>query len=224
MRFMHSTTASRALIAAIGCACTCAAASGRAALTGGQLDVSSSWFGTPDSGYDNASNSDTVVHGPTTGAIAYSSNPLSLAHNYIFDHNANGVRFVQETGMNWGGTVVGPRHFTFSSTMNETLTLTATSDWTRALTISPVLGQFAYYWLEDQSNTLAPIDLLTVSSGTLPAGAYRLRSHVSAEWDDSGLSFLHVNVMTLELTVVPAPATAAAAGAALFTGRRRRRL
>jgi len=174
------------------------------ALTGGTIDVESSWVGTPDQGYSNVSNSDSVTHGPTFLEVAYSSLPLSIAANQISDTNQGGNAIGSTMNMNWGGTVEGPRDFTFAASVDETFHLSTPALWSVYRNIDPVTP-FSYFNLERANGSMTPIDLLTVSAGALLPGNYRLRGEAAGAWSYSGLSFFHGNFIELTFTGIPVP-------------------
>lgn len=202
---------------------TAQAAFGQASMQGGTLEVASSWKGTPIYGYSDVHGHDLVTHGPTTSAIAYSSLPLSLAHSYAYDYNANGYRLENQMGINWGSEGhSGTWDFTFESTQEEWFTLSTAVDWVSTVHSNSTIP-FSYFWLDDMTNGGPSIDLMTVHSGTLPAGDYRWRCHAQGEWTTSDQTFLHMNTMRIEFSIVPAPgAVSIAAAAGLLLARRRR--
>lgn len=196
-----------------------------ARLTSGTLYVASSWNGTPAAGYSNVSNSDTVVHGPTFGSIAYASLPLSLAYTYAYDYNGGGYRMMAHHGIGWNanGEPEGPRDFTYLGTVDEIITLSTDSDWSRFQLVDNPFMPFSYARLEDLSHGGAPIDLLQTTSGTLQAGTYRLLTEASGAWTTSGLNFDYTSYVDIDFFVVPAPAGAAMLCFGALLGARRRR-
>lgn len=212
------------LIAAASLGGLTPSAYGQASMQGGTLEVASSWKGTPIHGYSDVHNSDSKTHGPTTSEIAYSSLPLSIAHSYAYDYNANGYRLESDLGMNWGSEGnSGTWEFTYRASQQEQFRLSKSVSWTSVMsTVGPF--PYTYFWLDDLSHGGPSIDLLAVHSGTLPSGDYRWRCLAEGAWTTSDQSFLYGSHMKIEFSTVPGPGVAgiAAVGGMLVSGRRRR--
>ncbi len=195
--------------------------------TAGQVSTTFSWRGGDinPAGYEDpntvwSATASTNYSGNYGHAGAY----LGHGHGTMQASLNGGVRAESYIESGWGFYDVRTRDFTLESTHVQYLTLSQDYVFTRDLTHTGFTGPFDSATLLNTDLGGAPIDLLTTTSGVLPAGNYRWQTSLSAEWSTDQRAITH-NGSTMEIyfQLVPAPGGAAMLilGSALACRRRR---
>lgn len=202
-------------------------------MTTGTTTVAGSWSGgNPGAGYEDPnlvwSDGRTLNYSGDGGVATFANFPFAIANGlYLFTQASWGGRLDLQT--NFRGAFSDSRDRAFTWNYSTVQNFTLTSDYTFERYFStvggtdPLMGPLDNAVLENLDGGSPITNLLSTSTGFLPAGNYQIRTSINASWITNQQTFDSAAGFFLNIGIVPAPGVASVMLAGGLLARRRRR-